>query len=81
MPQFQNTTEDILFVQIRTGQSEVKIVPGEIIESFMSPDYLSTLGLTEVETKEVKKSKKELEAEAKAQAEAEAKAQAEAEAK
>lgn len=52
MSQFVNSTEEVIYCQIQTGSADQKIVPGEIVESNMQAEYLKTLGLTALETKD-----------------------------
>lgn len=51
MKQFVNSTEEVIYCQIQTGSADVKIAPGEMVESGMRAEYLETLGLTALETK------------------------------
>ena len=59
MPQYVNSTDAVLYCQIETGKGDEKIVPGEIVESRMNPDYLATLGLKPFEKKEGAKKKED----------------------
>jgi len=60
MTQFLNQTDSAIVCQIETGKPDVKIVPGEIVESRMNESYLESLGLKKFETKAAKtKEKKE----------------------